>query len=116
MHNVPIMGMSETMSLKIGGMISEVLELDGEATELCLGKFLRIRIHIGITMSFLRAINLVWVKGEDLVTVFLSFVRFPKLCMNYGMLDHVVRACPPPVENTKILLNSVWKYKSWIKA
>lgn len=116
MHNVPVMGMSERIGLKFGSMIGEVLELDGGAMGLCLGNFLHIRICIVITKPLLRAINMVWVKGEDPVSVFLSYERLPKLSMICGLLDHMVRECPLLVENTKILPNLVWKYKSWIKA
>lgn len=65
-----VSGTSERMGMMIGSTVGEVLELDGGAKDLCLGKFIRIRIHIDILKPLLRVINMVWVKGNDHVTIF----------------------------------------------
>lgn len=64
--------MSERIELKIGCLISEILELNGGAMGLCLGKFLRVRVKIDASKSLLKVINVAMGKEEASFTIFLS--------------------------------------------
>lgn len=114
-HNVSVACMSERMGLKIGNLIGEVIELEGVAIGLCLGKFLCIRVRVDVSKPLLKAINVVIKNGEPPVTVFLSYERLPDFCLNYGTLNHILIECSRLPPSIKITPQTKWKYESWVR-
>lgn len=66
-----------------------MLELDGGATGLYLGKFFQIRVRVNASKPLQKAVNVVVWKNEPPITVFLAYERFPEFYMNFRMLDHI---------------------------
>lgn len=70
-HNILLVCMSERMALYIGKMIREVWKLDGGATSLCLGKFLRIRVRLDVKKPLRKAVNVIARKNKPPLTLFI---------------------------------------------
>lgn len=76
-HNIPVACMNERLGMKIGSMIGEVLELDGGPTGSCPGKFLHVRVKVGVFRPLMKVINIVMVKDGPPMAVYLVYERLP---------------------------------------
>ncbi|KAK3212448.1 hypothetical protein Dsin_017154 [Dipteronia sinensis] len=102
-HQVPLLCMSNDIRWFLGGMIGDVMNVDGGAAGDCVGKFMRVRVSIDIKKSLKRWLR-VDVLGDGSETVMvLRYERLPNHCFKCGMVNHVTNECankePLPVVN-----------------
>ncbi|KAK3189523.1 hypothetical protein Dsin_029084 [Dipteronia sinensis] len=91
-HQVPLLCMSKDIGWFLGGMIGDVMDVDGGAAGDCVGKFIRIRVRINIKKPLKRWLR-VDVLGDGSETVMvLRYERLPNHCFKCGMVDHVTNA------------------------
>ncbi|TXG60388.1 hypothetical protein EZV62_014961 [Acer yangbiense] len=102
-HKIPILCMTKEIGRFLGGMIGEVLDIDGGNSGDCEGKFMRVRIRMDITKSLKRCL-LVDIMGDGTETIMiLRYERLPNHCFKCGMVYHNTAKCSE--ESSRILVN-----------
>ncbi|KAK0579501.1 hypothetical protein LWI29_027210 [Acer saccharum] len=56
-HQVPLLCMTREIGRFLGGMIGEVLEVDGGSSGDCVGKFMKVRVRVNIEKSLTRCLR-----------------------------------------------------------
>ncbi|TXG51194.1 hypothetical protein EZV62_023718 [Acer yangbiense] len=67
-HQVPLLCMTHDIGRFLGGMIGEVLDVDGGNSGDCVGKFMRVRIRVDIKKSLKRCLR-VDILGDGVETI-----------------------------------------------
>ncbi|TXG71586.1 hypothetical protein EZV62_000165 [Acer yangbiense] len=92
-YKIPILCMTKEIGRFLGGMIGEVLDIDGGNSGDCVGKFMRVRIRMDITKSLKRCLR-VDIMGDGTETIMiLRHERLPNHCFKCGMVDHSTSEC-----------------------
>ncbi|TXG47751.1 hypothetical protein EZV62_027045 [Acer yangbiense] len=115
-HQISIICMTRKIGWFLGGLIGEVLDVDGGNTREARGKFMRVRVRIDIKKPLKRCLG-VDIMGDGAET--LMILRYERLrihCFKCGMVDHKVADClvvePIPVINGVELLS----FRIWMRA
>ncbi|TXG52728.1 hypothetical protein EZV62_021897 [Acer yangbiense] len=115
-HKVPILCMTYEIGKFLGGLIGEVLEVDGSSSGDCVGKFLRVRVRVNIAKSLTRCLR-VDILGDGVLTLMiLRYERLPNHCFICGVVSHFTSECaetePLPVVDGKVQ----FPFGIWLKA
>ncbi|TXG59653.1 hypothetical protein EZV62_014226 [Acer yangbiense] len=102
-HQIPIICMSRKIGWFLGGLIGEVLEVDGGNTGEARGKFMRVRVRLEINKPLKRCLR-VDIMGDGAKSLMiLRYERLRSHCLKCGMVDHRMAEClvdePIPVIN-----------------
>ena len=99
------MCMTREIGKFLGGLIGEVLEVDGGMLGDCVGKFMRIRVRIDLDKPMRRCLRMD-IMGDGVETVMLlRYERLPNHCFKCGLVNHITTECeakePMPIVNGK---------------
>ncbi|KAK3218736.1 hypothetical protein Dsin_012706 [Dipteronia sinensis] len=73
-HQVPLLCMTREIGRFLGGMVGLVLEVDGRASRVCVGKFMRVRVRVDIKKPLKRCLQ-VDILGDGTETLWSSSMR-----------------------------------------
>ncbi|KAK3228271.1 hypothetical protein Dsin_008133 [Dipteronia sinensis] len=96
---------------QIGG----VIEIPSDSRE-CWGKFLRVKVQLGIIKPLKRWLRLKLDKSENIVVVALKYERLPNFCYVCGRICHITKECTDEEAKKLALEGLTTKYGSWLKA
>ncbi|KAK2643433.1 hypothetical protein Ddye_025196 [Dipteronia dyeriana] len=79
-HQIPLLCMTKEF---LGGMIGDVIDVDGKETDDCVGKFMRVRMRLEIDKSLRRCL---WVDilGDGETVMVLKHEKIPNHCFKCG--------------------------------
>ncbi|TXG52995.1 hypothetical protein EZV62_022164 [Acer yangbiense] len=105
-HQIPLLCMTKDIGRFLGGMIGEVLDVEGGASGDCVGKFMRVRVRVNISGSLKRCLR-VDILGDKAETVMmLRYKRLPNHYFKCGMINHTTSECldeePVPIVDGKL--------------
>ncbi|KAK3183281.1 hypothetical protein Dsin_030567 [Dipteronia sinensis] len=104
-HQIPLLCMTREIGCFLGGLIGQVLDVDGGASGECVGKFMRVRVRIDIKKPLKRCLR-VDIMGDGSETVMvLIYERLSNHCFKCGWINHTTAECtekePIPIVNGK---------------
>ncbi|TXG60616.1 hypothetical protein EZV62_015189 [Acer yangbiense] len=92
-HQIPLLCMTRDNRWFLGGMIGEVVDIDGGFLRDCVGKFMRVRVRIEIDKPLRRCLR-VDILGDGVETVMiLRYERLPNHCFRCDMVCHRINEC-----------------------
>lgn len=92
-HDLPVICMTKEVGWSIGSQLGRVEDIDGGATGDCLGKFLRIRISLDISVPLEKEIYFVRKRGEEPILLGIAYERMPEYCYYCGCIGHSNLCC-----------------------
>ncbi|TXG72934.1 hypothetical protein EZV62_001513 [Acer yangbiense] len=112
-HQVPLICMTKEIGRFLGGMIGQVLEVDGGASGDCVRKFLRVRVRVNISNSLKRCLRVDNLGDGAETIMILIYERLPSHCLKCGMVNHITSECTdnepiPIVEGKENFPFGIW--------
>lgn len=92
------------------------MDMDLGSSGLCFERYLRIRVVVDLSKPLKRAMGLVVNPKEASITMFFVYEKLPLMCLNSGLIGHVVRECPLFLTEVSTSQTITWKYSSWFDA
>ncbi|TXG47233.1 hypothetical protein EZV62_026527 [Acer yangbiense] len=115
-HQVPLLCMTTAIGRSLGGMIGEVLAVDGGDSGECVGKFMRVRVRVNITTPLKRCLRVDILGDGEVTTMVLRYERLTSHCVKCGMISHTASECfngdPIPIVDGK----PVFPFGIWLRA
>ncbi|TXG72232.1 hypothetical protein EZV62_000811 [Acer yangbiense] len=108
------MCMNRRAAKVIAEQIGMVIEIPVESKE-CLGKFLRVKVHIDISNPLKRFIRLGVKESEKAVIVPLIYERLPEFCYACGRIEYGLHECSDDKARTEALEGSSTKFGPWMR-
>ncbi|TXG70018.1 hypothetical protein EZV62_004953 [Acer yangbiense] len=106
--------LNREIGLHLGGLVGQVKEINvGESGE-CVGKLIRIRVIIDITIPLKRGLRVALGEDEKVIEVMICYEHLLNFCYFCGKIGHLVRDCPLNTKN--ITDNSGFKFGPWMRA
>ncbi|TXG57618.1 hypothetical protein EZV62_015447 [Acer yangbiense] len=85
-YQVPLLCMSKEIGWFLGGMIGDVMDVDGGDVEDCVGKFMRVKVRVDIKKPLKRCLRVdILGDGNETIMV-LRYERLPNRCFKCGWL------------------------------
>ncbi|KAK2640225.1 hypothetical protein Ddye_028020, partial [Dipteronia dyeriana] len=113
-HQVPLLCMIKAIGNFLGGMIGQVLAVDGGASGVCVGKFLRVRVRVDITRPLKCCLRVDNFGDKTEKVMILHYERLPNHCFQCGMIDHTMIECLKQVSCSTIMGNEEFPLGIWI--
>ncbi|KAK3226085.1 hypothetical protein Dsin_005947 [Dipteronia sinensis] len=104
-HQVPLLCMTREIRGFLGGLIGQVLDVDGGASGDCVGKFMRVRVQVDIKKPLKRCLRVDILGDGSKTVIVLRYERLSNHCFKCGMVNHTTTECPEnelnPIVNGK---------------
>ncbi|KAL5770312.1 hypothetical protein ACOSP7_014466 [Xanthoceras sorbifolium] len=95
-------------------MIVRVIELESGVNGSCLGNFLRVKVEVDVSKTFLRGLRVALEEDEKICSVVVRYESLPNFCYYCGKIGYLLRECP---DNVNMLSDeSRLRFGLWTKA
>ncbi|KAI4993876.1 hypothetical protein ZWY2020_008189 [Hordeum vulgare] len=98
-YDVPPLMLTEEIGLKLGGLLGEVLRVDGDKFGNIFSEFLRVRVQHDVNTPLLREIRSRGLGEDEWMDLEVKYERAPRFCMYCGHIGHGERDCRLPVDD-----------------
>ncbi|KAL5785641.1 hypothetical protein ACOSQ2_008033 [Xanthoceras sorbifolium] len=114
-YNVPLLCMNKKVAKLVAESLGEVVEIPLDPKD-CLGKFMRIKVLIDVTIPLKRGLR-VWLSDfERMVMVLFKYERLLDFYFACGFLCHSFQKCSDKTARMEAMNNPSPKYGEWIWA
>ena len=112
--NLPLKCMTKEIGRTIGSKLGEVMEVDVSDSGVHWGRCLRVRVHIDVTKRLVRG-KKITIEGGEGRWVQLKYERLPNFCYRCGFLNHTLKDCSEPSEQTAVGGDEELQYRAWLR-
>lgn len=91
-HAIPLRYRTPEVASDVGGLVGEFIDVTVATDGQCVGRFLRIRVRMDISLALLRC-TIVDFPGYGEQLVNFKYERLPEFCQECGIIGHPTRVC-----------------------
>ncbi|KAK2647699.1 hypothetical protein Ddye_015188 [Dipteronia dyeriana] len=92
-HQFPLLCMTKDIGRFLGGMIGEVIDVDGGEAGVCAGKFLRVWVKVELDKPLRRCLRVDILGDGDVTIMPFKYERLPNHCFRCGLVSHRTNEC-----------------------